>query len=227
MTYLRCILDNNLSGEAIKVLSTINRRLKFLHRKQKFLSFFLRRLLCNALIQPHFDYACVAWYPNLNKRENVQICQNKWIRFCLRLNNRDHVGVKEFREINWLPAKESFKQCVCANNVLQKYISPYTSELYNLFNHGHNTRRSNCRLQLLYRNTSYGHEALSFLGPKLWNNLPAKIKSSSNINTLKHDIKKAIFQRTSKERIQCLFLLLRTFFTEPVSFCQIFLSFSS
>ena len=33
------------------------------------------------------------------------------------------MGVKEFREINWLPTKESFEQCVCTNNVLQKHIS--------------------------------------------------------------------------------------------------------
>ena len=27
-----------------------------------------KSLLCNALIQPHFNYACAAWYPNLNKK---------------------------------------------------------------------------------------------------------------------------------------------------------------
>ena len=79
-------------------------------------------------------------------------------------------------------------------------MSPaYTSELYQPFNHGHNTRRSNCRLQLPHRNTSYGHEALSFLGPKLWNNLPVNIKSSSNINTFKHDIKKLFFKELQKK----------------------------
>ena len=51
-----------------KVLSLINGRLKFLYRKQTFLTYSLRRLLCNALIQPHYDYACSAWYPSLNKR---------------------------------------------------------------------------------------------------------------------------------------------------------------
>ena len=74
------------------------------------------RLLRNALIQPYFDYACAAWYPNLKIRfvKKIQICQNKCIRFCLKLKNRDHVGVKEFHEINWLPTKERFEQCVCA-----------------------------------------------------------------------------------------------------------------
>ena len=134
--------------------------------KQKFVSFSLRRLLCNALLQPHFDYACAAWYPDLNKRfvKKIQVCQNKCIRCCLKLKNRDHVGVKEFRELNLLPTKERFEQCVCANifKFFNNMPPAYTSELYQPFNHGHNTRRSNCRLQLPHRNTSYGHKALSF-----------------------------------------------------------------
>ena len=63
VTYLGCIFDESLSGEsvALNVVSKINTRLKFLYRKDKFLSPQLRRLLCNALIQPHFDYACSVW----------------------------------------------------------------------------------------------------------------------------------------------------------------------
>ena len=69
VTYLGCILDESLSGEsmALNVVSKINTRLKFLYRKNKFLSPQLRRLLCNALIQPRFDYACSVWYPTLTK----------------------------------------------------------------------------------------------------------------------------------------------------------------
>ena len=65
VTELGCILDNNLSGEsmATKVLGLVNGRLKFLYRKQRFLTCPTLRLLCNALIQPHYDYACSAWYP--------------------------------------------------------------------------------------------------------------------------------------------------------------------
>ena len=134
----------------------------------------------------------------LSKNPNLQ---NKCIKFCLKLNNRDHVGVKEFREINWLPTKERFEQCVCTNilKFFKKMSPTYTSELYKPFNYGHNTRRSNCRLQLPYRNTSYGHKALSFLGPKLWNYLPAYIKSSSNINTFRHNIKKPFFKELQKK----------------------------
>ena len=69
VNYLGCILDESLSGESmgLHVLKKLNSRLKFLYRKNKFLSPPLRRLLCNAIIQPHFDYACIAWFPNLKQ----------------------------------------------------------------------------------------------------------------------------------------------------------------
>ena len=80
VTYLGCILDENMSGDsmATKVLGKINSKLRFLYSKNKFLTAGLRRLLCNALIQPHFDYACSAWYPNLNKKltNKLQPSQN-------------------------------------------------------------------------------------------------------------------------------------------------------
>ena len=67
MTYLGCILDKTVSREpmAHKVISKVNARLQFLHQKNKYLT---SNLCCNALIQPHFDYACSAWYPNLSKK---------------------------------------------------------------------------------------------------------------------------------------------------------------
>ena len=70
VTYLGRLSDEALCGEsmALKVINQINSRLGFLYRKNRFLSTPLRRLLCNSLIQPHFDYVCSAWYPNLNKK---------------------------------------------------------------------------------------------------------------------------------------------------------------
>ena len=54
--YLGCILDETLSGQSmcLYVLNKLNSKLNFLYRKNKILTPSLRRLLCNALIQPHF-----------------------------------------------------------------------------------------------------------------------------------------------------------------------------
>ena len=79
---------------ALKVINKINSRLKFLYTKNKFLTPALRSLLCNALIQPHFDYALSAWYPNLTQKmkKKIQITRHKCIRYCLQLEKMTHIS---------------------------------------------------------------------------------------------------------------------------------------
>ena len=88
-------MDETMSAEAmaLHVIHKINNKLKFLYRKNDFLTPTLRCLLCNALIQPHFDYACSAWYPNLSKKlkHRIQTTQNKCMGFCLRLDKLKHI----------------------------------------------------------------------------------------------------------------------------------------
>ena len=119
---------------ALRVLEKINGRLKFLWRKNKFLTRPLKRLLCNALIQPHFDYASSAWYPNLQKKlsDKLQICHNKCIKFCLSLGNRSHIGIREFKEINWLPVRARFEQNVTTHIFKQqnKLAPKYMDEMF-------------------------------------------------------------------------------------------------
>ena len=53
----------------------------------------LRKLLCLALIQPHFDYACSSGFDGLSKslQNKLQVSQNEMIRFILSPGNRDSV----------------------------------------------------------------------------------------------------------------------------------------
>ena len=61
--YLGRCLDTNLSGEsmAMKSLSKIRTKSQFLYRQNELLNPKSCRLLCNTLVQPHFDYACISW----------------------------------------------------------------------------------------------------------------------------------------------------------------------
>ena len=75
---------------ATHVINKVNSRLRFLYRQNKVLDIPLRRLLCNAMIQPFFDYPCNTWYHNLNKnlKMSLKAAQTKCIRFCLKLGNK-------------------------------------------------------------------------------------------------------------------------------------------
>ena len=172
VTYLGCILDETLSREsmATHVINKINSKLKFLYRQNKFLDIPLRRLLCNAMIQPFFDYACNAWYPNLNKnlKTRLQVAQNKCIRFCLKLGDRTSVTVKEFEKINWLPIQERVNQCTLS--FVYKFQSntgpDYLEEIFSHANcNGIHTRYSHQKLNLPHRKTNQSLRALSYIGP--------------------------------------------------------------
>ena len=82
--YLGCILDESLSGESmvLHVLYKSNSRLRFLYRQNRFLNKLLRRLLCNAMIQPFIDYACPAWYKKVYRflKITVQGFACNWIK---------------------------------------------------------------------------------------------------------------------------------------------------
>ena len=51
------MLDKIMTGEAtaLSIINKINNKLVSFLQKNRFLTPSLRRLLCNALIQPHFD----------------------------------------------------------------------------------------------------------------------------------------------------------------------------
>ena len=105
ITYLGCVLDERMSCEpmALKVINKIDWKLIFLYWKNRYLTKEFRRMLCNALIQPHFDYACPAWYPILNEKTKTktQIMQNKCIRFCLKLDKMHHISKEEFKSVTY------------------------------------------------------------------------------------------------------------------------------
>jgi len=199
VTYLGCILDCNMSGEymATKVLQKINARLRFLNRNRKVLNQGLRRILCNALIQPHFDYACQAWLPNLTKAlsKKIQCAQNKCIRFCLKLNSHTHLDKHHLKEINWLPVQERMNLRICVNvyKFFNQIAPTYMSDIFIPHKTSINTRNSMYRLKTQIKKSNMGQKSLSCLGPKLWNILTNEIKSSNSTNSFKHKMKNDFF----------------------------------
>ena len=159
--YLDCYLDANLSEESMAMDLS-----KFLNPK-------LRRLLCNSLIQPHFDYACVSWCSLVSKniRKKIQVPQNKCICFCLKLDSRHHIGAKDLRK------STDYQQRVATNAF--KYWKGtslfYVNELFvpstNIFK-----TRSYMVLEIPLRKSNLGQRSKSYMGPSVWNKLNNELK---------------------------------------------------
>ena len=85
VTYLGCILDNDLSGEsmATKVLSLVNSRLKFLCRKQqKFLTL------------PYVVYCAMLWF-NRTTTMLVLLGTHLWTKDCRRRSKHLKINVSD------------------------------------------------------------------------------------------------------------------------------------
>ena len=210
--YLGCLLDSTLSGEemAAKVLTKVNGRLRFLYRQGKYLNSRLRRMLCNTIIQPHFDYASSAWFPNLSKglKDKLQIAQNKCIRYCLYLDNREGIRYKHFKEINWLPVSARVDQFIAvsvykfSNNLAPKYME-------DVFKRPVITRRTRHtnenKLAIPIRKHDYGKNCLSYMGATIWNSLENSIKEAKTCNSFKHRVKDKFFKqiKLKEEDVYC------------------------
>ena len=115
--YFGCELDKNLTGEslALNVINNINATVRFIVRKNRFLSPYLKRLLSNAIIQRHFDAAYAGCYPNLNKKiksklQKIQLVYS--ILFPTRYQKL-HWNKRIWEKTNWFPVCESFNEYLC------------------------------------------------------------------------------------------------------------------
>ena len=159
--YFGCLLDNNLCGESMarRALKKINGKHKFLYRQAIFLNPACKRLLCNALIQPHFDYGCTSWCPPLSKGflKRCQIAQNKRIRYCLALSTRTHISALHFNEINWPPVEHRVE--LCAATIVFKFLNQLTPSYFeDIFRPSFNKydTRSKMALHIPLRKTTIG-----------------------------------------------------------------------
>ena len=164
VTYLGYELDESFSGKsmALEVINKVNGRFKFICRKNRYLTPHLK---------PHFDYACSAWYPNQkfkskkfkNKKvkSKLQTIQSECLRYCLQLENRSHIGLKDFEKISWLPVSERFNEYLCSNvfKLFREACILYSHDICRQSGQNQaNTRSSLLKLKHPLRNTCSGQK---------------------------------------------------------------------
>ena len=96
-----------------------------------------------------------------------------------------------------MPIKERSNPCV--NSIAFKYFdnqfAHYLNEVFvKTPESSSSLRKSYQKLQQPFRKANTSQNALSFIGPALWNNVPEEIKRTTNLNAnlnkFKHNLKK-------------------------------------
>ena len=113
------------------------------------------------------------------------------------------MGIKEFKDINWLPTNERFEQCTTTKvfKCFDNSVPSYMSEIFSVAGQIRVTRRSKNKLDKPIRKSSRGQNGLTYLGPKIWNSLNSDLKSATNVNSFKHKIKGKFFRDLHTQEI--------------------------
>ena len=159
VTCLGCMLHVTISSApmVLKVLNKINGKLKFFIGKidisQK------RFAECSAMLFfSHIFIMRVQPGKSQWKNKNeIQIMQNKCIRFYLKLDKMHHISEKEFRLINWLPTSKRVDQCI--NTITCKFVNNtcpyYMNVIFEFARHCRiDTRNIFSKLRNIFRKTN-------------------------------------------------------------------------
>ena len=143
----------------------------FFYRHSRYLSYPLKRMFCNTLIQPHYDFACCSSYPNLSvslPKTKLNTTQNSCIRYCLGLKVRIYIGKNKFKKINWLPVSNRINQylAVTAYNFKNAPSPKYIGNIYSLqISPNIRTRRSTD--SFVVPKEEIARKSISYLGSKI------------------------------------------------------------
>ena len=194
--YLGLTIDSTLSGEHIvdSILAKCNARLKFLYRYKNILNIKTKKLLVSALIQSHFDYASTAWYFSLTKnlKKQLQVAQNKMVRYILDLDSRTHIGQTELDQINMLSVTDRARQLMLNHmfNINNKTAPSYLRNHFRKIYYVYNTRGASQHNWM--SKSSHGAADANFhvLGCNEWNKLTDSIKTTTTKDSFKKLVKK-------------------------------------
>ena len=123
----------------------------------------------------------------------MQTVQNRCIRYSLQLDNRSHIGMK------------NFEKKLTGSRFLKDLISTFVLTLLNFL------RKLVLYIFMIYidnlvkikqtrdlyplRNTCSGQKNLSYLTPIVWNSLPTHLKLANSLNNFKHKLKDRFFKK--------------------------------
>ena len=127
----------------------------------------------------------------------LQLLQNNAARLIMRQRKSCHITPYLFY-LHWLPIdfRIKYKILLIVYKCLHGEGPSYLSSLLQEYCPPRSLRSSNQQLLVVPKtNKRYGDRAFSVAGPKLWNDLPEKVKNCNSVNSFKTSLKTYFFQQ--------------------------------
>ena len=164
---------------------------------RRYLSTEATRTAVQALITSRLDY-CNSLLINIPavQLERFQNIQNNAARLVSRVPYREH-STPVLRQLHWLPVtcRVPYKILLTVFKCLHGMAPRYLSQLLETRQRGSRLRQSDA--VLLWQPITkkcVGEQAFGAAAPRLWNNLPAKIRSADSLTVFKTALKTHLFK---------------------------------
>ena len=175
------------------VFKKFYRKKKFLYRQSRYQSYPLKRMLCNTLIQPHYDFACCSWYLNFKVTKNYVKVTKNYVTDNSDFSQQVLFGAKRqepylennFKKINWLLVSNWVDQCLVltAYNFKNALSPKYMADIHSLqISPNIWTRRSTDSFVVPFYKKETAGKSISYSGFEIWNDFQPKYKSISQYN---------------------------------------------
>ena len=196
-----CLFHSVQMEDHIQYISTkVSRGITLLRHLATFLP---RRALCyyyNAYILPQFSYADSVWN-TCTRAQSIKLerLQNFAARVILS-RRRDSSATEMRQELGWptLTSRRTLSTAVMTYKSISGLNPPYLSVLFKPLSNHHVTRSSSTRGTCIpvIRN-EYGRKSFAFQGAKMWNDLPAGLRSAANLDEFTKAARCLIFSSTA------------------------------
>ena len=201
---LGVILDSHLSMEA--QVNSICRRAYFHLRSigliRKHLDLQTTKILVHAFVASTLDY-CNSLLIGLPAKllKKLQLVQNASARLIFRLRKNEHI-TSHLKELHWLPVqlRIEFKIVTLVHQCLHGVAPVYLSDLIIRRDTGRVTRSSQLAQIAPILEVpppalaSFGERSFKYAAPRLWNGLPAELRSTVSFLKFKSSLKTYYFK---------------------------------
>jgi len=201
---LGVIFDTEMSMS--NQISTLSRNVTFhlrnISRIRRYLDFDTCHNVIRSLILSRLDYGNILLVgSNATVISRLQLLQNWAAKLIFHASKRDH-ATPLLKQLHWLPVKNRihFKVLTFIFKCITGLGPAYLSSCLTLYTPGHRGLRSAndttrlVELRIRYRTLgSAADKAFCFYGPKLWNQLPISLRTSTSLNTFKKGLKTYLF----------------------------------
>ena len=199
---LGVFLDNDMSMSSYinYICKSLHFQLRNISALRQYLNENVTKCLATSLILSKLDYcnSLLAGLP-CSQINRLQVIQNNAARLISKTKKRDHI-TPILKELHWLPVKEriTYKLCVLCHKCINNTAPTYLSTEIKLYTPARSLRSSADTTILQTKDNNYkfyGKRSFTYLGPRVWNELPKHLRDITSVDSFKGQLKHHLFMK--------------------------------